>query len=75
MQLRPQNATTTMVEHSWYVPSYVRHMYASLHCYNPSKDILLPVFTSVRQIAKSPHLKPPHLRTRRSLLFHWRGQV
>ena len=72
---RPQNATTTMLEHSWFVPNYVKHMYASLQCYDPTKDILLPVFTSVKQIAKSPHLLPPELRRERTILFHWRGQV
>ena len=64
-----------MLEHSWFVPNYVKHMYASLQCYDPTKDILLPVFTSVKQIAKSPHLLPPELRRKRTILFHWRGQV
>mmetsp|Transcript_21454 Transcript_21454/g.54885 ORF Transcript_21454/g.54885 Transcript_21454/m.54885 type:complete len:272 (+) Transcript_21454:253-1068(+) len=64
-----------MVEHSWYVPSFVKNMYASVHCYNPLKDILMPVFTSINQIAKSPHLLPAHTRRPRRLLFHWRGQV
>ena len=79
LQQRPQNATTTMVEHSWYVPAYVKNMYASLHCFDPRKDILMPVFTSVKQIFNSPHLHgyPKKLRptTERSLLFHWRGQT
>ena len=75
LEKRPQNATTTMIEHSWFVPNYVKHMYASLQCYDPTKDILLPVFTSVKQIAKSPHLLPPELRRKRTILFHWRGQV
>ncbi len=33
-------------------------MYASLHCFDPTKDILMPVFTSVKQLFTSPHLHP-----------------
>lgn len=58
-----------------YVPSFVKHMYASLHCYDPAKDILLPVFTSIKQIAKSPHVHPEQQKQKRTILFHWRGQV
>ena len=44
--------------------------YASLHCYEPKKDILMPVFTSAKQLFASPHL---HLAKRRprTILFHW----
>lgn len=75
LQRQPQNATTTMVEHSWYVPAFVKQMYASLHCYDPSKDILLPVFTSIKQIARSPHVHRPRGLSPKRWLFHWRGQV
>ena len=73
LEKRPRNATTTMVEHSWYVPAFVKDMYASLHCYDPRKDILMPVFTSVKQLFKSPHLHGAPRQRR--LLFSWRGQV
>ena len=75
LQKNPPNATTTMIEHSWFVPSFVKNMYASLQCYDPSKDILMPVFTSVKQIFTSPHLHPEESRGARTILFHWRGQV
>lgn len=76
LQDRPHNATTTMVEHSWYVPAYVKDMYASIHCFDPSKDILLPVFTSIKQLFTSPHLHHARWPGRpRTLLFHWRGQT
>ena len=75
LEPKPHNATTTMVEHSWFVPQFVPNMYASRHCYDATKDIVMPVFTSIRQLFTSPHL---HQRARaggRPNLFHWRGQV
>ena len=76
LQKKPENATTTMVEHSWFVRNFVQNMYASLQCYDPKKDILMPVFTSIKQIFTSPHLHPERRKVKtRSLLFHWRGQV
>ena len=74
LEKQPHNATTTMVEHSWYVREYVQNMYASVHCYDPAKDILMPVFTSIAQMGQSPHLHRDRRRARH-LLFHWRGQV
>ena len=76
LEPRPHNATTTMVEHSWFVPQYVQNMYASKHCYDPQKDILMPVFTSIKQIAKAVQLRRAGAARRSNrLLFHWRGQV
>eukprot|EP00325_Prymnesiales_sp_UTEX-LB-985_P011016 CAMPEP_0174751872 /NCGR_PEP_ID=MMETSP1094-20130205/100732_1 /TAXON_ID=156173 /ORGANISM="Chrysochromulina brevifilum, Strain UTEX LB 985" /LENGTH=337 /DNA_ID=CAMNT_0015957417 /DNA_START=19 /DNA_END=1032 /DNA_ORIENTATION=+ len=76
LQPKPQNATTTMVEQKWFVPQFVNKMYASKHCYDPAKDILLPVFVSAKQIWSSPHLDAkPTANVRRTNLFHWRGQV
>ncbi len=78
LQKRPHNATTSMNEHSWYVPAYVKDMYASEQCFLPGKDVLMPVFTSISQLRHSPHLRPdaekPPLGPR-GILFHWRGQV
>ena len=72
----PNNATTSMVEHSWYVPEFVRTMYASVRCYDPRKDILMPVFTPITQIYTSPHLHGNKIaKGGRRLLFSWRGQV
>ena len=49
-------------------------MLASETCYRPGQDIVMPVFTKVADIARSPHLSaaPPPPRT---TLFHWRGQT
>lgn len=78
LQMHPPNATTTMSEHSWYVPEYVKDMYASHRCYDPEKDILMPVYTSMKQLGKSPYLQPStveRLNQQRDILFSWRGQV
>lgn len=66
-----------MAEHSWFYPKYVRNMYASKRCFDPQKDILMPVFTSIKQLLTSPHLDEGRAPKRgpRGRLFHWRGQV
>ena len=50
--MQPKNATTTMVEHSWFVPEHVPKMYASYRCYDPVKDIVMPVYTSITLMKK-----------------------
>lgn len=43
LQPRPQNATTTMVEHSWFVNNFVHQMCASEHqIYGPAQGRTLP---------------------------------
>lgn len=63
-----------MPEHSWHVPSKIKDMYASRTCYDPSKDILMPVFTSVGILRRVTHILPREAQPRRHLLFTWRGQ-
>jgi len=74
LETPPQNATTTMVEHSWFVPEKVKDMYASRTCYDPRKDILMPVFTKVDILKQVPYLLPDAPTLRRDILFSWRGQ-
>lgn len=69
----PKNATTVMAEHSWYVPEKVQNMYASRTCYDPAKDILMPVFTKVDILRHVPFLHPKS-QPERKILFSWRGQ-
>ena len=44
-ELHPRNSTTTMPEHTWWYPAYLPRMYASHRCFDPAKDILMPVCT------------------------------
>ena len=52
LEMQPKNATTTMVEHYWFVPEHVPKMYASYRCYDPVKDIVMPVYTSITLMKK-----------------------
>ena len=74
--LHPNNSTTTMPEHGWHVAGAVHKMYASIRCFDPAKDVVLPPYTSMVELARSVHLsEKPDLDRPRELLFHWRGQV
>ena len=74
--LHPRNSTTTMPEHRWHVAGAVHKMYASIRCFDPAKDVVLPPYTSMVELARSVHLsEKPDLDRQRELLFHWRGQV
>ena len=65
-----------MPEHVWHHKKYLPRMYASHRCFDPAKDVLLPPFTSMGELARSVHLAPAEERARtRDILFHWRGQV
>ena len=57
------------------MPEYVKNMYASVRCYDPDKDVLMPVYTSVTLMRHSPFLTPRGVHPDRKRLFHWRGQM
>ena len=74
---RPHNSTTTNGDQAWHFPLSLPRMYASRHCFERGKDIVMPVFTSISQLALSPYLTSatgtPALA--KKLLFHFRGQI
>jgi len=82
-ELGPRNSTTTMGEHNWYNRRTLPLMYASYRCFEPGKDIVMPVFTSLSQLATSPYVAEGMPRggaaarpaPKRRLLFHFRGQI
>jgi hypothetical protein len=57
------------------VPAVLPRMYASRQCFKPGKDIVMPVFTSISQMAASPHLASAPRLPPRPTLFHFRGQI
>eukprot|EP00964_Phaeocystis_antarctica_P018792 scaffold10351_cov62-Phaeocystis_antarctica.AAC.15 len=88
-ELHPRNSTTTMPEHKWWWPDFVPQMYASHRCFDPAKDILMPVFTKLTMLGTAAALERPGERQgdrnapgdtpvvkgRHGWLFHFRGQV
>ena len=82
-ELHPANSTTSMPEHAWFYKDFVPSMYASHRCFDPAKDILMPVFTKLDMLEKSLALRgrpdaPANasvVRGRHGWLFHFRGQV
>ena len=55
----PPNSSTVMPEHSWHHGPFVKEMYASLRCFDPDVDVLMPVFTAVTSLAQARALQPP----------------
>ena len=80
-ELHPANSTTSMPEHAWFYKDFVPSMYASHRCFDPAKDILMPVFTKLDMLEKSLALRgrpdaPANasvVRGRHGWLFHFRG--
>ena len=46
-----------LVQHSWFYEEFVKDMYASVRCYDPQRDILMPVYTSVPMLGRAAALK------------------
>mmetsp|Transcript_13969 Transcript_13969/g.45781 ORF Transcript_13969/g.45781 Transcript_13969/m.45781 type:complete len:469 (-) Transcript_13969:196-1602(-) len=72
---KPPNATTSAADQSWYHPAVLPRMYASRQCFKRGKDIVMPVFTAISQLAASPHLASAPPPAPRTTLFHFRGQI
>jgi hypothetical protein len=52
------NSTTIMPESIWRWPGFVNEMYGASTCFDPAKDILMPVFTPVPVLAEAAALQP-----------------
>jgi len=70
---QPPNHTTTSAGHGWRVAPWFRRMYGSERCFEPGKDVLLPIFKSRGFVQASPFLtgKP----TKRNVLLNFRGNA
>ena len=55
----PSNSSTIMPEHSWHHAGFVKEMYASVRCFDPEVDVLMPVFTAVTSLAQARALHLP----------------
>ncbi len=78
-QLYP-NSSTDNPSQNWYRSKHRDTFYGSRRCHDPAKDIVVPAFASMSQVANSPYLAAgeavaAELERPRKLLFHWRGQV
>ena len=48
-----------MPEHKWWWADFVPQMYASHRCFDPAKDILMPVFTKLTMLGAAAALESP----------------
>ena len=59
-ELHPPNSTTVMPEHNWHQGEpFLSQMYGSHRCFEPHKDILMPVFTPPPALANANALQIP----------------
>ena len=72
-QAPPGNHTTIAPGHGWHVEPYVRRMYGSNVCYDPRKDLLLPVYLPWDFVSRSPYLTGQ--QPERNVLFMLRGDA
>ena len=71
--LRPPNHTSTSSGHGWHVKPYYEQMYGHERCFEPHKDVLLPIYKSRGFVQASPYLtgKFEH----RHALLNFRGNA
>ena len=69
----PPNHTSTSAGHGWHVAPYFHQMYGAERCFEPHKDVLLPIFKSRGFVQASPFLtgKQPA----RTVLLNFRGNA
>merc|ERR1712183_445749 len=69
----PPNHSTTYRQNGWRVPPWHEKMYGAVRCFEPGKDVLLPVYKSRPFVQSSPFLTGRKLK--RSILFNFRGNM
>jgi hypothetical protein len=69
----PPNHTSTSAGHGWHVSPYKEQMYGHERCFEPGKDVLLPIFKSRGFVQASPYLTGK--LTPRNVLLNFRGNA
>ena len=73
LMLRPNNHTSTSTGQGWHMPPFHERMYGALRCFEPGKDVLLPIFKSRSFVQASPFVTGRAVR--RNVLFNFRGNA
>ena len=69
----PPNHTSTSAGHGWHVSPFKEQMYGHERCFEPGKDVLLPIFKSRGFVQASPYLTGK--LTPRNVLLNFRGNA
>ena len=70
---RPNNHTSTSTGQGWHVPPHHEAMYGHVRCFEPGKDLLLPIYKSRGFVQTSPYVTGKTVA--RNVLFNFRGNA
>ena len=73
LMLSPNNHTSTSTGQGWHVPPHFERMYGARRCFEPGKDLLLPIYKSRGFVQSSPYVTGKVVP--RNVLFNFRGNA
>ena len=73
LMLHPNNHTSTSTGQGWHVSPHYHQMYGATRCFEPGKDLLLPIYKSRNFVQTSPYVTGKHVP--RTVLFNFRGNA